>query len=324
MRNRRSYDCPSRFRPISSLIRPSSISVQELANLFRPRNSSPVRGFSLEFQEDSGITCSRCGSLVPAGNSYCGKCGAPVSRVGPSRTSGIELEGGSRSSIAYPPYHRKYSMIQRLTKLLTSPREAMADIGKAPDYEGVVALLIMWIVFAIAAGVVMANKIHFIGPYGNEATSMFYTGISIGLILVPFLTIARWLVKSLLIQFSCDRSNWDFKTAASVTGYAYLPNVMFSFVWMFIISALVPSITLDTADLEAALIQLQQYDAQTSWLTVGVSLMITLPVLLWKSYLGGLGAHAGTHETVPESHGIMWFLFIGFIGILIDFTGIIM
>lgn len=214
-------------------------------------------------------------------------------------------------------------MIQRLTKLVTSPRDAMTDIGRAPDYEGVVALLTMWIVFGIATGVVMANKIHFVGPYGYEATSMFFTGVSIGLILVPFLTIARWLVKSLLIQFSCDRSNWDFKTAASVTGYAYLPNVVFSFVWIFIISALVPSITLDTANLDAALIQLQQFDAQTSWLTVGVSLMIALLALLWKSYLGGMGAHAGTHETISEGHGIMWFLFIGFIGILIDFTGII-
>jgi hypothetical protein len=300
-----------------------SINMRHLANPFRLRRPRPDRGFSLEFQKDSGTTCSRCGFLVPAGNSYCGKCGAPVSRTRHSTSSGIELEGGSQSSIAYPPYQQKYTMIQRLTKLVTSPREAMKDIGRAPDYEGVVVLLTMWIVFGIATGVVMANKIHFVGPYGNEATSMFYTGVSIGLILVPFLTIARWLVKSLLIQFSCDRSNWEFKTAASVTGYAYLPNVVFSFAWIFVISSLVPSITLDTADLESALIQIQQYDAQTSWLTVGVSLMVALLALLWKSYLGGLGAHAGTHEAISESHGIMWFLFIGFIGILVDFTGII-
>ena len=197
----------------------------------------------------------------------------------------------------------------------------MTDIGRAPDYEGVIALFATWIVFGIAAVVVMVNKMHFVGPYGNAVTSGILTGVTIGLVLLPILTIVRWLVKSLLIQYACDRGNWDFKTAASVTGYAYLPNVMFSFVWIFIISALVPSITVDTTNLEAALAQLQQYDVQTSWITVGISLMISLLALLWKSYLGGLGAHAGTHETVSEGHGIMWFLIIGFIGILLDFTG---
>jgi hypothetical protein len=276
----------------------------------------------MEFQEDSRIACSRCGSLVPAGNSYCGRCGAPVSSTGYSSTRGIELEGGSQSSIAHPQYQRKYSTIQRLTKLVTSPREAMTDIGRAPDYEGVIVLLSMWIVLGVAATIVMTSKIHFVGSYANQVIPMFYTGVAIGLVLLPFIQIARWLVKSFLIRYACDRSNWEFKAAASVTGYAYLPNVMVSFAWMFIISALVPSVTVNTTDLEVAMIQLQQYDVQIRWLTVGVSLLLSLLALLWKSYLGGLGAHAGTHGFTSESHGMIWFLFFGFIGILIDFTGL--
>lgn len=215
-------------------------------------------------------------------------------------------------------------MIQRYTKLLTSPREAMTDIGLAPDYGGVIVLFVFWTIFGIIGVWVMLSKMQFTGTYGEFVTSGVVAGATIGLVLFPVITIVRWLVKSYLIRHACESENWDFETAASVTGYAYLPNVIFSFVWFFILYTLVPSVVVNTTNLEAALLQLQMYDAQISWLTVGVSLVGTVLVLLWKSYLGGLGAHAGTRERCDENNGIIMFIVIGFIGIVIDFLGMVL
>lgn len=212
-------------------------------------------------------------------------------------------------------------MLQRFTKLVTSPREAMTDIGRAPDYGGVIVLFVFWILFGALGVMIMSSKMEFVGTYSYEVTSGVQAGITIVLFLTPILAFARWLVKSFMVRYACESKNWNYETAASVTGYAYLPNVILSFFWILVIIAIVPPVVVNTTNLEQALIQLQSYEAQIAWITIGLNLLGSVLVLFWKSYLGGLGAHAGTHERCSESSGTTWFLIIGFIGLLIDLWG---
>lgn len=198
----------------------------------------------------------------------------------------------------------------------------MADIGRAPDYGGVIVLFVLWIILSTIGVIIMTSKMEFTGTYSYEVTSGVMAGVTIVLFLAPIITFARWLVKSFMVRYACESKNWNYETAASVTGYAYLPNVILSFFWIFVIIAIVPPVVVDTTNLEQALVQLQMYDAQTAWITIGLNLIGSVLVLLWKSYLGGIGAHAGTRESCSESTGTMWFLVIGFIGLLIDIWGV--
>ena len=219
----------------------------------------------------------------------------------------------------HPPYERKYSTLQRLTKLLTSPKEAMDDIGLAPDYAGVIVLFVIWTIFSIIGVMIVLPKMQFIGPYGAETTSMVMATTVAASVFVPIALIIRWLIKSYLIRHACDSKSWDFPTAASVTGYAYLPNVIFSFVWLFVAWLLIPTVIIDTTDLTQATVQLELFTAQTMWITVGLSTVFAAIALLWKSYLGSLGTFTGTREKCERNSAFGAFVAIGFIGLLIDF-----
>lgn len=211
-------------------------------------------------------------------------------------------------------------MLQRFTKLVTSPREAMTDIGHAPDYGGVVLLFVVWIIISTTSAIIMLSKMQFTGTYSSEMTSGLAMAATLGLVLAPIIMFVRWLVKSFMIRFACESKNWDYETAASVTGYAYLPNIIYSFLWIFVVVFLIPTITVDTTNLEQAIIDLQMYNAQLAWITLGLGTLGSILVLFWKSYLGGLGAFAGTHESCSERDGMLWFLAIGFIGLIIDLS----
>lgn len=267
--------------------------------------------------EEKSTTCSTCGKLVSAGNDHCGYCGTLVSKSSTSPNT-IELTGGATPAQHHPRYERKYSTSQRLTKLLTSPKDAMDDIGLAPDYSGVIVLFVIWTIFSIIGVMIMLPKLQFIGPYGPEITRMVMASTVGTLILVPFILVIRWLVKSYLIRHACDSKSWDFQTAASVTGYAYLPNIIFSFVWIIVIWLLMPSVVIDTTDLAQALIQMEIFDGQTMWLTVGVSMVLSIITLLWKSYLGSFGTYTGTHNNCERNFAFVAFAIIGLIGIVID------
>ena len=194
----------------------------------------------------------------------------------------------------------------------------MDDIGSAPDYTGVIVLFVIWTIFTIIGVMIMLPKLQFVGPYGATITSAVMATTVGTLILVPFVLIIRWLVKSYLIRHACNGKSWDFPTAASVTGYAYLPNVIISFVWLFVIWFLIPSVIVDTTDLAQALIQLEIFDAQTMWITVGLSTIFAAFALLWKSYLGSLGTYTGTRMNCERNSAFGAFVAIGFIGLLID------
>ncbi|TFG95394.1 hypothetical protein E4H12_13360 [Candidatus Thorarchaeota archaeon] len=266
-------------------------------------------------------TCPQCGQLVPSGNSYCGKCGASMSRS--PRSSGIEPTSSSpsirRPRPQYPHYDRKLSLLGRITKLLTSPEEAMEDISLAPDYGGVIVLFIAWTIISIISFNIALQKIQFVGPYGDDVNRMVAAGAAGVVMLIPVVLIIRWLIKSYLIRHACDSKSWNFETAASVTGYAYLPNIIFSIIGLFTVWLLIPSVVIDTVDIDLALAQMDIFTAQTMWITVGLSTLFSLLALFWKSHIGSYGAYFGTHKNCEKGSAFGSFLMIGFLGFIIDF-----
>jgi hypothetical protein len=204
-------------------------------------------------------------------------------------------------------------------KVLFSPREVMEDIGQSPDYEGVVVVFALWTIVTAIGVSLSIPKIQFVGPDSDLLNSMLAGTLYASIIVVPIVLIIRWLVKSYLIRHATDSNAWDFSAAASVTGYAYMPNVLFGFVGMILSWLLVPSITISTVDPAAALFQMEQFAAQTFWLTTGLSAVLTLIALFWKSKLGSYGTFAGTHRTYSEGSAFGVFMAVGFVGWLIDF-----
>ena len=140
------------------------------------------------------------------------------------------------------------------------------------------------------------------------------------IIIVPVGLIIRWLVKSYLIQHGCDSKAWDFGTAASVTGYAYLPNVIFSFVGAILSWILLPSVVINTTDLEQALAQIQQFSAETIWISISLTMILSVIAWIWKSKIGSYGAYAGTHGNCSEGSAFGVYLMVGGLGLLIDFV----
>ncbi|TFG27323.1 zinc ribbon domain-containing protein [Candidatus Thorarchaeota archaeon] len=270
------------------------------------------------FDETSGTICPHCGHRVPSGNLYCGRCGSKIGALPSSH--GIEITGSSsrqpRQQI--PRYNRKFSLFERITKLLTSPEEAMEDISLAPDYGGVIALFIVWTVISVVGFITALQKIQFTGPYANQVYSLLSATATITIIIIPIFLIIRWLIKSYLIRHACDSNFWNFETAASVTGYAYLPNVIFGLIGVIVTWILVPSVVISTADLEQALIQMETFSAQTLWITVGISTLFSFIALFWKSSLGSHGAYFGTHKNCEKGTAFGYFMVIGLLGLIID------
>ena len=82
---------------------------------------------------------------------------------------------------------------------------------------------------------------------------------------------------------------------------------------------LLPTLHLDTTDLEAMRQVFSDYEAQLNWLRLVYALPFSLFGLLWKSYLGGLGAHFGIKEKCSLGMGIAVFFVLSLIGFLISF-----
>ena len=278
----------------------------------------------MSFEEENSTTCPRCAAVVPPGNAYCGTCGAPVPRETIfSREHGIE----PTSSVSTrqqrplpPPYDRKLSIFGRITGLLTSPKEAMEDIGRAPDYNGVIVLFAIWTIISFIGLALTLPKLQFTGPYADMVNSGILSGVVLAGLLVPVGLVIRWLVKSYLIRHMTDSNAWNFEAAASVTGYAYLPNLIFSFIGIFLSWMFVPSVIIDTADLTQATLDLQAYAASIFWITFGINTVLSLAALIWKSYLGSHGTYYGTHKRIETGSAFGTFMIIGFIGFVIDFV----
>jgi hypothetical protein len=267
------------------------------------------------------FTCPKCGALIPKGHVFCPNCGTVLTEVPAAEVpSPIWPEHETEQS-----YERKLSLFQRFYKLLTSPSEAMEDIGLAPDYAGVAVIILIEIVLSILSVAVALMKIQYIGTRGEAVTSFVYSAVTIGSILGVGLIVIRWLVKSYIIKYVCDAgSSWDFETAASVTGYAYLPSVVLGVIGLCVGWFLIPSLTVDTSNLNAAMQAVNEFRAQASWLILVYSLPMSFIGVIWTSCLGGLGAHFGTNKKCLLRGGVLWFFILGLIGVFLSFIGLLL
>jgi len=237
----------------------------------------------------------------------------------PSRAA-PETPPSPSQSLPEEPYERKFSLTQRFYKLLTAPSEAMRDIALAPDYEGVLVVIVLEVVFLSVALVMVLQKIQLSGP-NTETIMGMVSGLLVAATFVAgILLVAKWIIKSLIVKYACDSgSGWNFKTALSITGYAYIANIMMSIIGMCIAWFLLPTIHLDTTDIEIMRQAFNDYEAQLNWLNLLYTLPFSLFGLLWKSYLGGLGAHFGTKEKCSLGMGVAVFFVLSLIGFLFLF-----
>ncbi len=278
---------------------------------------------------EESANCPKCGGLVTNGDTFCKHCGADLSTVNITHDRvhaepiPVPPSGSAESAPYQPPYERKFSMLQRFYKIITSPKEAMQDIAKAPDYSGVIIIIILQTVVASVAIFAILQKFQFIGPSSTVSAtwSILSGGLSLSIVIYVVLLFAFWLGKSLLIMWFCNaQSGWKFTTAAAVTGYSYLADVVFAAIGTVFGWIVSPTLVIDVSNETAARLAIAQYQE-----TIAGRFLYTVPVMLvgliWKSYLGGIGAHFGTDKRSPKLRGILVFLILGLIGLVISEAG---
>ena len=266
------------------------------------------------------FACPKCGALVSKSDRFCKNCGASLIEVSVSEVpSSIVPERKVEV-----PYERKFSLLQRFYKLVTSPSEAMEDIALAPDYEGVAVIIVVEAVLSILSLVLAFQKIQFVGTHAGTIMDFVSAALAFGSILGIGVIVVKWLIKSLIVKYVCDcESSWSFKTAASVTGYAYVASILVSIIGACIGWFLTPTFVIDTTNLQAAVQSMNEYRVEINWIILVYSLPVSLIGLIWKSYLGGLGAHFGTGERCSLGKGITVFFVLGLLSLLISFLGML-
>lgn len=257
--------------------------------------------------------CPKCGGVISKGDMFCKFCGADLSGV-----KFVASESGAPASVV-PAYERRFGFFARVYRLVVSPSEAMQDIALAPDYAGVFAVLFAEFILLGVSFAVVFSKFQLVGPYASEVGSFIATVLVIAGFLAFGLVIVRWLIKSAIVFAAANSgSNWSFKVAAVVTGYAYFADVVVMFVGVFVAWLAIPSLVFDTSSLAAAQQSVASWEADITWLRFVYTLPLTFLGVLWKSYLGGLGSHHGTGKLCSVGKGFAVFFLLGLIGILLS------
>jgi hypothetical protein len=222
---------------------------------------------------------------------------------------------------AVPAYERRFGFFGRLYRFVVSPSDAMQDVALAPDYAGALAILIVEMIFVgVAVGLVF-QKFQLVGTNASQIGGFVSSVLGVAVVLSFGLIIVQWLVKSALVWASCKSgSNWSFKTAAVVTGYAYFADLVVGLVGLFLVWLLLPTYVIDTTNLTAAQQSIASLEAKLMYMRLLYSLPMTFLALLWKSYLGGSGSHYGTSKLCSIGKGFGIFLLLGLIGVLISFA----
>ncbi|MEM2972151.1 MAG: zinc ribbon domain-containing protein [Candidatus Bathyarchaeia archaeon] len=259
------------------------------------------------------FACPRCGSLVSKGDKFCSNCGLSLAEVGaPSTQPQSEV-------ISEKPYERKFSFFARLLKVLFSPSEGMRDAALAPNYGEVFGVLAFEILLASVVIALVFTKVQFVDSIPPSFWGILAIAIVFALILAFGLLVVRWLIKSLIVKAACNAgSSWDFRTAASITGYAYLAEVTTSLLGLLISWFFIPSMKINVRDAEAAQRAIADFQAQLGLVRFWYSLPISFVGLAWKSYLGGLGTYFGTRGKCSLSLGFAVFFCLGLISLLIS------
>lgn len=266
------------------------------------------------------LTCPKCGQPIARDDTFCRKCGADLRQPpvpASSDTTQLIRELSDLSTAApppAPPYEKKYGIASRLLRVLYSPAETMKDIALAPDYVGVIVILLCQVVVGIIATVYVLSKIQVTGPYAASVLAFVSPIIAFAFGLAFILAPVRWLVKSAIVWKIADSgSRWDFKSAASVTGYAYIADFVVSLIMTPLLLLSLPTLVIDTSSLEVMRQLTANYTAQVAALKFSYTLPSLFLALLWKSYLGAVGTKHGTREMCKISGAFLLFFLLGLI-----------
>jgi len=261
-----------------------------------------------------------CGASVSKEDDFCKKCGAKLSDVS-------RLVEGAKPEVAEakPVYSRKYGLPQRLYRVLFSPSEVMKDIALAPDYDGVVVIMVLQFVYSAIMVSGVLSKFHFTGPYAAQISDFVSLVIGLAIVLGVILLPVRWLIKSVIVWKVCDAggSKWSFKKAACVTGYAYIAEFVLGLISGIIVFYLMPTIHIDTSNLDQAMEMIRNV-YQPQLLSIRqYALPITFVGILWKSFLGGIGTNFGTDEKCSKSMGIAVFFLLAMVSFALSFLRVL-
>jgi len=271
-------------------------------------------------QENS--TCPYCGAPISSADKYCKNCGRSLQAQPEVAQPQPKTQWPTPPPAPEQVYEREYSLPQRLYKLIVSPKKAMQDIGFAPDYTGPILLVTFRTILLAVTIAVGYSKIQWTGDPNliSQATGLLSGIIMLAVVIAVVLLVAYWLGKALIVKYTCDSgSAWTFTTAASVTGYAYLPDLILGIIGLAVVYPMMPAITLNVSDLAAARAALADYQAQLLWIQLIFSVPISLIALVWKSYLGGLGTEFGTQRKASLALGFTVFLILGLLAWGISF-----
>jgi hypothetical protein len=190
----------------------------------------------------------------------------------------------------------------------------MKDIALAPDYAGVIFILFCQAAVGIAAVAIALSKVQVTGPFAESVlifvTPVIAVALAFSFILVP----VRWLLKSVIVWKLADSgSMWEFKKAASVTGYAYIADLIVSLIATPLMFLVIPTLVIDTSSLEVMRQLTANYVAQIAALKISYTLPSLFLALLWKSYLGAVGTKHGTRDMCKLSGAFLLFFLLGLI-----------
>jgi len=209
---------------------------------------------------------------------------------------------------------RRFSVFRRIVGVLFSPSGTMEDIADAPDYLGVVAIIVLLVVVSGVGSWVILQKLVFVGENAAFLSGLVSWVLSIALVFAGLLLVGAWLVESFIVKYACESgSGWSFKAAASVTGYAWVISVARSLVALPISYFLVPTITIDTSSLPYTMPDYQSQFTQLRWLTWVYSLPVGLLFLAWMSYVGAKGVNYGTEGNCSVGKAFAVFFILGFL-----------
>jgi hypothetical protein len=260
------------------------------------------------------LKCPVCGTPVSAEDKFCKSCGTDLSvRRVISVQESFEQEDQPAES-----YERKFPFFKRFWQVLVSPREGMKDVGLAPDYLGPVLILVIQAVVSGVSSWFIMHRINIVG--GGEDLSYVWSTyditLSVSIYIASAMFFVFWLVKSYLVDVACDSgSEWGYATAASVTGYAYIADLVTSVLNILIVWLIAPVFTFDISSAAAAEQSARTYYTQIKWAQFLYTLPLFIVGLVWKSYLGALGSHFGTKGNCKVSGAFLIFFALGLVSI---------